>query len=332
MKQSTIIALTAAFAVALLGTGQDAQAGDGTKIKKSSKGKTASKSTGEIKYAVRGTGAETGLAGINLYDSGLKVLKVYGNPESISAISVGGTSTTGGDGQGGPPGGFGGGGGRGPTPGGAGGRGAPSGTDAAPAPTSASILPPGADNFQIFPSDTLGNGSLWQPIVGNYGQNPGTMAPPPGKGMGGDSGNAGGGRPAQAGPPAGMGGMGGPGGGAGAGANAASESTTFTRWQYTKNGTKLAFVIDKFNRVLQIEAIGLANRNISTKLGVGFGNTFQTVMNKYAPINEPDGYDLAGNNFTIRFLTRSRVAFRLTQLGGKNPHVVTGIVVSAGKK
>ena len=135
---------------------------------------------------------------------------------------------------------------------------------------------------------------------------------------------------APAGGPGGGGGAAAPGGGGGG--NTAAETTTFTRWQYTKNGTKLAFVIDKFNRVLQIEAIGLVNKNISTKRGVGFGNTFQTVMNKYAPANEPDGYDLAGNNFTIRFLTRSRVAFRLTQLGGKTPHVVTGIVVSAGKK
>ena len=304
LKQSTIIALTAAFAVALLGTGQDAQAGDGTKVK--SKGKTAKKSTGEVSYAVRGTGAETGLAGINLYDSGLKVLKLYGNPESIGAITVGGAAAGGGDGQGGPPGGFGGpaaGGGRGGGRPGGGGGGGPA------APSSASI----------FPGELTGDADRWTPVDAR--QRPSSFSPP-GGGQGGPSG-----------PPAGVGGPGStPDGAAGGGTNTASETSTFTRWQYTKNGTKLSFVIDKFNRVLQIEAIGLVNRNISTKRGVGFGNTFQTVMNKYAPANEPDGYDLAGNNFTIRFLTRSRVAFRLTQLGGKNPHVVTGIVVSAGKK
>ncbi len=295
----------------LLGTGQEAQAGDGTRVK--SKGKTASKSTGEVRYAVRGSGAETGLAGINLYDSGLKVLKLYGNPESIGAITVGGATESGGGGQSGPPGGFGGPGGGGGGRGGSGGGGG--------AASAASMTGPGPGNFQIFPSDTLGDGAVWQPATGNFGQR--------GAGsMDGGEGSAGGSRP-----PSGSGvapaAGGAPGGGGG---NTAAETSTFTRWQYTKNGTKLSFIIDKFNRVLQIEAIGLVNKNISTKRGVGFGNTFQTVMNKYAPANEPDGYDLAGNNFTIRFLTRSRVAFRLTQLGGKTPHVVTGIVVSAGKK
>ncbi len=254
---------------------------------------------------------------------------MYGNPESIGAITVGGASNTGG-GEGGPPGGFGGGRGGG---GGVGRPGQGGFSDPTPPPSSSSMTPPGGDNFQIFPSDTLGSGSLWQPVVGDFAQGtPGTMVPPgKGKGGGPNSGRP----PAGGGPPssgAGAPPSGGAAPGGGGGGNTASETTTFTRWQYTKNGTKLAFVIDKFNRVLQIEAIGLANRNISTKRGVGFGNTFQTVMNKYAPINEPDGYDLAGNNFTIRFLTRSRVAFRLTQLGGKTPHVVTGIVVSAGKK
>lgn len=323
MKQSKFIALSAAFAVVLLGTGQEAQAGDGTRVK--SKGKTAKKSTGEVRYAVRGTGAETGLAGINLYDSGLKVLQVYGNPESINAISVGGTTDAGG-GDGGPPGGFGG--GRGPSGGGGGAPGRPGGGGGAATPTADSILPPGLGNFQLFPSDAMGDGALWQPAVGNFGQK-GGMAPGQAAGAPQGAGAFGGGRPPSGGPPPAGGGGSAP---AGGGGNTASETTTFTRWQYTKNGTKLAFVIDKFNRVLQIEAIGLVNKNISTKRGVGFGNTFQTVMNKYAPANEPDGYDLAGSNFTIRFLTRSRVAFRLTQLGGKTPHVVTGIVVSAGKK
>jgi len=327
LKQSKFIALSAAFAVVLLGSGQEAQAGDGTKVK--SKGKTAKKSTGEVRYAVRGTGAETGLAGINLYDSGLKVLQVYGNPEAISAITVGGAAATGG-GEGGPPGGFGG--ARGPSGGGGGAPGRPGGGGGAASPTADSILPPGLGNFELFPSDAMGDGALWKPAVGNFGQpvdvRQGTRLPPKGPGV------SGGGRPPSGGGAEGVGAPQGatPGGAPAGGGNTASESTTFTRWQYTKNGTKLAFIIDKFNRVLQIEAIGLVNKNISTKRGVGFGNTFQTVMNKYAPANEPDGYDLAGSNFTIRFLTRSRVAFRLTQLGGKTPHVVTGIVVSAGKK
>jgi hypothetical protein len=48
--------------------------------------------------------------------------------------------------------------------------------------------------------------------------------------------------------------------------------------------------------------------------------------------SDPDGFDISGNNFTIRFLTRDRVAFRLTQLSTKKSHVVTGIVVAAGKQ
>ncbi|HLO97614.1 MAG TPA: hypothetical protein VK171_03375, partial [Fimbriimonas sp.] len=46
------------------------------------------------------TGPETGLLGVKLFDSGLKVLQIYGNPDSITA--VGGNSAGGGGGQGGP--------------------------------------------------------------------------------------------------------------------------------------------------------------------------------------------------------------------------------------
>jgi hypothetical protein len=76
----------------------------------------------------------------------------------------------------------------------------------------------------------------------------------------------------------------------------------------------------------------LQNQRIKTRRGVGFGSTFSSVMKSYAPYADPDGYDISGNNFTIRFLTRHRVAFRLSQLSTKKAHVVTGIVVAAGKQ
>lgn len=91
-------------------------------------------------------------------------------------------------------------------------------------------------------------------------------------------------------------------------------------------------MIDKFNRVVQIEAIGLQNKQVQTKRGIGFGSSFAAVMKAYSPAQEPDGYDIAGDNFTIRYLTRTRVAFRFSRLSTKKSHVVTGIVVAAGKK
>lgn len=295
--------------VGLIGSATVANAGTDRyngKKKSSKKSKSSASSAGFVGSNSATSGAENGLAGIKIYDSGLRVLALYGNPDSISAISVGGTSDAGG-GQGGPPGGVGGrGGGRQGGNGNGGGAAAPS-----------------LDSMTPLPSDVLGTGSLWQPTGLNFqGREPqmsGTSAP-----------GAPGGPPPSGGAPPGMGGPGAPGGG---GANTANESTTFTRWNYTKNGTKLGFVIDKFNRVLQIEALALENKGIQTRRGVGFGSTFSTVMKRYAPGgNDPDGYDLAGNHFTVRFLTRTRVAFRLTQLAAKTPHVVTGIVVSAGKK
>lgn len=250
------------------------------------------------------TGPETGLLGVKLFDSGLKVLQIYGNPDSISAISIG-TSSAGG--SGGPPGGLGGRGGGAPAGGpprggGGGGMGNPQ-----PPNPERDLIPGGL----LDDPNALRQGASQAPSLG-------MDAPPAAPGGGGGPGvpgNKGGGGGAPAG-----------------GGGGATEAAVVTRWNYTRNGTKLAFVIDKFNRVLQIEAIGLQNARVKTRRGIGFGSTFRSVMGAYAPQADPDGYDIAGNNITVRFLTRHRVAFRLSQLSNKKSHVVTGIVVAAGKQ
>jgi hypothetical protein len=128
-------------------------------------------------------------------------------------------------------------------------------------------------------------------------------------------------------------GPGGPGGGApGAGVpslgGGAQERTTFTRWVYNREGSKYAFIIDKANHVVEIEAIGIDNNRVKTKRGVGFGATFAQVLKTY---QQPDGYEIGGDNLMVKFLVHDNVAFRLTRLGTKKPQVVTGIVVAAGK-
>ncbi len=87
-------------------------------------------------------------------------------------------------------------------------------------------------------------------------------------------------------------------------------------------------MLDKFNRVSQIEAVGLSNKSVRTKRGISFGSSFGTIINKY---NAPDGYEINGDNIVVRYLVRDRVAFRLSRVNAKKPHVVTGVVVAAGK-
>jgi hypothetical protein len=113
----------------------------------------------------------------------------------------------------------------------------------------------------------------------------------------------------------------------GAGAGAA-EAVNYTRWVYNRNNNKYAFIVDRSGRVIQIEAIGINNPRVRTKRGIGFGSTFASIMKTY---QNPDGYEIAGDNIMIKYLVQDKVAFRLTRLGDKQPHTVTGIVVSAGK-
>jgi hypothetical protein len=88
-------------------------------------------------------------------------------------------------------------------------------------------------------------------------------------------------------------------------------------------------VIDKFDHVVQIEAIGIDDPKVHTKRGIGFGKNFAALIKAYGP---PDTYDIAGDSsLTLRYLTKSKVAFRLNRLVPKKAVVVTGIVIAAAK-
>ena len=240
--------------------------------------------------------AENALIGIALYDTGAKVISRFGSPDEILAVGGsggGGTGGAGGAGGAAP------GGGRG-----AGGRG-PAGAGTAPEITQ---MVPG------LVGDPFGNGSEWAQLPPPTGpDSPGGDINPSGGGRGGGGGAAPGG------------GRGGGGGNVGGGT---TDKVIFTRWVYKRNGSKYAFVLDKFNRVIQVEAIGLSNKNVRTKRGITFGSSFGSVIKAY---NAPDGYEISGDNLVVRFLVRDRVAFRLSRLKADKPHVVTGVVVAAGK-
>jgi hypothetical protein len=248
--------------------------------------------------AQRKSGAENSLIGIKLYDSGLRVVSIYGTPDRIEGVGGGGGAI--GPGGGGP-------GGPGGAPGGSGGPMAPQRSGEGGGPGAA--------------------GSAWHNDLSNLGDTifqKGGMAPSGPTGPGGGGQQMGAAAPGAAGPagPGGPGGGGvGPGGGSGG-------RVIFTRWIYNRNGSKYGFVLDKANRVVQIEALGLQNAKVRTARGIGFGSTFAQLIKKY---NTPDGYEISGDNVVVRFLVRNKVAFRLSRLGPNKPQVVTGIVVAAGK-
>lgn len=116
--------------------------------------------------------------------------------------------------------------------------------------------------------------------------------------------------------------------GGGGGAQTDANRIIYTRWVYRRGSSKYAFVVDKFNRVVQIEAIGLADSKVGTSRGIRFGSTFSNVIKAY---NVPDAYEISGDSIVVRYLVRDHVAFRLSRLKAKEPHRVTGIVVAAGK-
>lgn len=260
--------------------------------------------------------AETGLLGIRLFDPSTRVLARFGNPNQIQAITLGGNAQFGGGpGGGGPsagPGGFGGPpAGFGPPRGGGGGGGG-----ASPA------LDQGINPF------AFGDSILRQlPPIGAEGGGGGGRLSTPGGGSTAPSGppgrmGPGGGFPG--GPP--MGGPGGPGGtppAAGAGTR-----VTFTRWVYNRKSARYSFIIDRNGRVVQIEAMGMNDRNVRTSQGVGFGSDFRSVITRFG---NPDGYEISGDNIFVKFLTRRKVAFQMARLGPNRPQVVIGVVVSAGK-
>jgi hypothetical protein len=235
--------------------------------------------------------AETGLVGIKLYDSGITVLNRYGTPSSIEAVGFGGSSV-------GPV-------GSGPGPSGGGGaRGGGAGGGAAAA---LGHRPSGGGDFG-FANDLLLQGSKLGGMAGGD-QGGGELTPNPSGG--------GGARPSAGG-----------GGGAMGGGSGSNERILYTRWVYNRTGSKYAFIIDKSNRVVQIEAIGISDSKVRTNKGTSFGASFAQVMRAYST---PEGYEIKGDNIMVRFLQRNKVAFRLSRLGPNKPHVVTGIVVAGGK-
>lgn len=235
--------------------------------------------------------AETGLIGIALYDTGAKVVSKYGSPDEIQALNLGGGGNTAGGGGGGAAGGSGGG------PGGNGRQGAASAT--ALESTGELIGNPWDENF-------------WQSLPPRGGQGGGGQAAA--AAADGQDGGGPGNRAAGA--------------GGGTATGGQNQETIYTRWVYKKNGSKHAFVFDKFNRVVQIESIGLSNKSVKTKRGITFGSPFSAVIKAY---NAPDGYEVNGDNIVTKFLVRDRVAFRLSKLKANSKHVVTGIVIAAGK-
>ncbi len=235
-------------------------------------------------FAQTRTNVESRLLGINLFDTGVRVVSVYGSPDAIEAIAVA-TQNQAGRGQGGalqggelPPG-F--------DPGLFGPDGLPPGFQQQRPP-----LEQHANSFN-FGDVVLQQQARERRARGNNapGQLPGARPDV---------------NPA----------------GAGQAAN-----TQFTRWIYNRNGSKYGFVIDNNNRVVQIEAIGMQNKNVRTSRGLGFGSNFATIMKTYG---NPDGYEISGDTILIRYLRSRNVAFRLNRLTSKKPHVVTGVVVAAG--
>jgi hypothetical protein len=275
--------------------------------------------------AQKRSNAENGLVGIKLYDLAGKIVSLYGSPDEIQAVSIGGTAGGGGGGLGGgrggnpfggaPGGGFPGAGG--PRMGGGGG------------PRMGSGGKGGAAGLDLQSPFEFGNEVLKQMPGGPGGPPPGYG---PGGGMGGYPG-APGGRPGgipgaggmpNMGPGGGMPGM----GGRGSGGTVNAETATYTRWVYNRNASKYGFIVDKFGHVVQIEAIGIANPKVKTRKGIGFGATFATIIKTYG---NPESYEIAGDNITMKYLVKDKVAFRLSRLAEKKPHQVTGVVVAAGK-
>jgi len=250
-------------------------------------------SVAPVALAQKKGSAETSLIGIKLYDTGLRVISVYGTPDSVESVGGGGNAI-------------------GPGGGGGGAAGAPGGAGAPSAPGGAG----GAAGVAWNDPGDLGNQFLQKAGAGAAPMAPGGGGPP---GQGGQGFGPGGG-----GPP----GAGASGGGGSVGGGNSSGRILFTRWIYNRNGSKYGFVLDKSNRVVQIEAIGMSNPKVKTAKGVSFGSTFAQLIKKY---NAPDGYEISGDNIVVRFMVRNKVAFRLSRLGPNKPQVVTGIVVAAGK-
>lgn len=238
------------------------------------------------------TADETGLVGIKLYNTAIDLVRKFGNPDDVQDVAGGGGGAVGpaGGGQGGQAGGQ----------GEQRGRGGGGGGAAGGAATPQWHLPP--SNPGAF--STIG---LYQ------GQDTPTAA---GAGPGG-----------QGGAPGGQGA--GPGGGGGQGGAQGQDSRIlYTRWIYKRGNSRFGFILDRFGRIIQIEAIGANDSRVVTNRGIRYGAKFADIIRAYGV---PDAYEINGNSLVLRYLVKNKVAFRLNRLKDDAPHVVTGIVVAAGK-
>lgn len=237
----------------------------------------------------RTTSAETGLVGIKLYDTGTRVVNMYGSPDEI--LALGSASSGSGGGSGGS------GGGR-PGSGGGGGN----------ERTGAS------GDFSVNRPSIIGD-----PF--GTGETEFRQLRPQSEGR---EGGGGGGGMTTPGSDASAGG----GGNAGAGGGGNNDRVIFTRWVYKRANAHYGFVFDKFNRVVQIEALGLKDSKVRTRKGITFDMHFNDLIKKYGA---PDAYEINGDNIVVRYLVKDRVAFRLSRTRPNTPHHVTGVVVAAGK-
>ncbi len=261
--------------------------------------------------AQRRSFAETSLAGVTLYDNAFKLLRLYGNPDDILLLGQSSTSAPGPAAgsapvTGGAPAQGGGTGGAaqtgGPRRGGA--------SVAGSAGNSAGGTGSGATNF-MTPGGPGGPGSFMDPIV--------PTAPQRGSGPV-NAGSNGSGAPTAAGIGVEQ--------ENGLPVTPAVARPFYIRWIYKRGGAKYSFLLDKFERIVQIEAIGLDNKKVRTKKGIGFGARYDQVLRTYGT---PENYEIAGNQIIMRYSLKNKVVFRLNRLGLNKPHVVTGIVIAAGK-
>lgn len=240
------------------------------------------------------SGVQTSLAGVQLFDSAMKLLDMYGHPAQMINLGGGGGGGTGGGGGAGPAargGGGRGGGARGGAGGGVGGGALPGLESATPSDASPIMDPdfnfgftPKVESIRFF-------------------------------GGGGGGGGGQGGSSTSAGDAIGNTNVGGP--------------ARYMRWVYNRPLSRYSFIIDKNFRIVQIEAVlGADDPKVRSVKGIRFGSSFTSVLKAYGL---PDAYDITPDTIVMRYLVRHKVAFRLNKLEPKGAHRVTAMVLSGGK-
>lgn len=297
MKNRFLFWTLAALCVFALTADADAQ----SRRKSSSRRKTTTRSA---KPVTPKSTVETGLCGVKLFDSAMKLLDIYGNPNEM--LNLGGS----GGAAAGPA--------AGRSGGGAAGGGARGGAAGGGQRGGGGLKNPG-ENEATRPADSGGIiDADW-----NFDFTPGTETIEAFGGGGGGGGQARGGR-------LGAGGQGGAGRGrAGGGAARGGGGGQYMRWIYKQPLARYTFIIDKSFRIVQIEAVlGADDPKVRSIKGVKFGTDFATVLKTYGT---PDAFDVGGDTIMMRYLANHHVAFRLNRLAPGKPHQVTAMVVSGGK-